>query len=74
MADMNFTMLEVDLSNKKTKVVDVTEEVRQFAGGRSLGAKILWNRVPQGADPLGEENVLVVEMKALFMKSQIRTM
>ncbi|MEE9402490.1 MAG: aldehyde ferredoxin oxidoreductase C-terminal domain-containing protein [Desulfobacteria bacterium] len=60
MAEMNFTMLEVDLSNKKTKVVDVTEEVRQFVGGRSLGAKILWNRIPQGADPLGEENVLYV--------------
>jgi len=60
MAEMKFTMLEVDLTNKRVESVDITREVRSFVGGRSLGAKILWDRVPQGADPLGEENVLYV--------------
>jgi len=60
MAEMNFAMLEVDLTNKKTKTVDITNEVRSFVGGRTVGAKILWDRVPRGADPLGEENVLYV--------------
>lgn len=58
MAEMKFHLLEVDLSRGKTDVLDVTEEVRKYLGGRGLGAKLLWDRVPQGADPLGPENVL----------------
>jgi aldehyde:ferredoxin oxidoreductase len=57
---MKFQMLEVDLSNQKTKVVDVTEEVHKFLGGRALGAKILWDRVPPKADPLSQENAFYV--------------
>jgi len=56
--DKQFQLLEVDLTNKKTKTVDMTDEVRKFVGGRSLGAKILWDRVPPKADPLGQDNVL----------------
>ena len=60
MPEKRFQLLEVDLSRKSTRTVDVTEDVRQFLGGRSLGAKILWDSVPPGADPLGEENGLYV--------------
>ncbi len=58
MAEMRFKMLEVDLSSKTSNVVDVTEDVRKYVGGRGLGAKLLWDRVPRGADPLGVENIL----------------
>ncbi|MEW6671918.1 MAG: aldehyde ferredoxin oxidoreductase N-terminal domain-containing protein [Thermodesulfobacteriota bacterium] len=58
MRDKKFKLLEVDLSNEKIQTVDVTSEVRRFVGGRSLGAKLLWDRVPPKADPLSAENVL----------------
>ncbi|MBW1999078.1 MAG: hypothetical protein JRJ29_14085, partial [Deltaproteobacteria bacterium] len=57
---IRFTMLEVDLRDKRTREVDVTEEMSRFVGGRGFGAKLLWDRIPQGADPLGEENILYV--------------
>jgi len=58
MGEKKFKLLEVDLTQEKTRTVDVTEEVRRFVGGRSLGAKLLWDRVPPQADPLGADNVL----------------
>ena len=58
MAEMRFKMLEVDLSSRTSNVVDVTEDVRKYVGGRGLGAKLLWDRVPRGADHLGVENIL----------------
>ena len=60
MSEMKFRLLEVDLSSKKTKTVDVTEDVHKFLGGRFLGSKILWDRVPPKADPFSAENVLYV--------------
>ncbi|MBM2831091.1 MAG: hypothetical protein HW414_143 [Dehalococcoidia bacterium] len=50
-------LLEVDLSREKVEVHDFTGVCRQYLGGRGLGAKLLWDRVPRGADPLGQENI-----------------
>lgn len=58
MAEMKFNMLEIDLTSGKKKVVDVTADIKKFIGGRGFGGKLLWERVPPGADPLGPENVL----------------
>lgn len=58
MAELNFKMLEVDLTRHKTNVIDVTEDVRQYLGGRGLGAKLLWDRVPPGLNPLDPQNIL----------------
>ena len=58
MTELKFQMLEVDLTTERIGTVDVTDEIRQFVGGRGLGAKLLWDRVPQGADPLGPDNIL----------------
>lgn len=33
--------------------------VGHFLGGRGIGAKVLWDQVPKGIDPFGEENVLI---------------
>jgi len=53
-----FTLLEVDLTGKTSRAVDVTDDVERFVGGRSLGAKILWDRTEPFIDPLSEANVL----------------
>lgn len=58
MAETKFRLLEIDLTTQEKKVVDMTEDVRQYVGGRGLGAKILWDRVPAGTDPLSPQNVL----------------
>lgn len=58
MAEAKFKLLEVDLTHGKTNVVDVTEDMRRYLGGRGLGAKLIWDRVPPGADPLGPQNIL----------------
>ena len=60
MPEKRFRLLEVDLTRKTSRTIDVSEDVKQFLGGRSLGAKILWDHVPPQADPLGEENVLYI--------------
>ncbi len=53
-------MLEVDLTNEKTKTVDVTEDIKKHLGGKGLAAKIFWERIPAGTDPLGPDNMLHV--------------
>ena len=64
---MRFNLLEMNLSTREKKVHDVTEDIRKYLGGRGYGAKLLWDRVPQGADPLGEENILYGEAKKLYL-------
>jgi len=51
-------LLEIDLSARKSQVVDITADVQTFLGGRGLGAKLVWDRVPAGTDPLGPDNTL----------------
>ena len=58
MAEIQINLLEVDLTTETSRVVDVTEHARKYIGGRGLGSKLLWDLVPQGADPLGPENIL----------------
>jgi aldehyde:ferredoxin oxidoreductase len=55
------TILRVDLSNKLVKKEPLPlEMVERFLGGRGFVAKILWDEVPKNADPLGEENIVVI--------------
>ena len=58
MTGIKFNLLEVDLTRRTSRVVDVTEDVRKYLGGRGLANKLLWDLVPQGADPLGTDNIL----------------
>lgn len=53
-------MLEVNLSTgkiAKTKIPD--SDIQNFLGGRGLGAKILYDRLKPGTDPLSPENILM---------------
>lgn len=54
-------MLRVDLSRGETEVHKTPEAlIREWLGGRSFVAKILWDEVPRDADPFGPENRLVI--------------
>jgi aldehyde:ferredoxin oxidoreductase len=53
-------VLRVNLSSGQiTKEPLAEETARQFIGGRGLAAKILWDELSAGIDPLGPENKLV---------------
>jgi len=52
-------MLFVNLSNDEIKEEILTKELAEkFIGGYGFGAKILYEMMPAGADPLGPENIL----------------
>jgi aldehyde:ferredoxin oxidoreductase len=58
MNEIQFNLLDVDLTEGTSRVIDVTEDVKRYLGGRGLANRLIWDNVPQGADPLGPENVL----------------
>ncbi len=60
MNEIGFRLLEVDLTQETSRVVDVTEDVRKYLGARGLANKLIWGLVPQGTDPLCPGNVLHV--------------
>jgi len=52
--DINLTTGEIN------KAVIPEEDIRRFIGGRGLGTKILWDKLPgPGVDPLSPENALL---------------
>ncbi len=54
-------ILRVDLTHGTiTKEPTPEEVVRDYLGGRGLGAYLLWSEVPRGADPLGPDNKLFI--------------
>jgi aldehyde:ferredoxin oxidoreductase len=71
MKETKFNLLEIDLGTGEKTVVDVTKDVKKYLGGRGLGAKLLWDRVPEGTDPLSAENILYLGVGPLtgFMGS-----
>jgi aldehyde:ferredoxin oxidoreductase len=60
MAEIKHSLLEVDLTKGTSQVVDVTEDAKKYLGGRGLANKLMWEQMPQGADPLGPDNILHV--------------
>ncbi|MBF0225873.1 MAG: aldehyde ferredoxin oxidoreductase family protein [Desulfobacterales bacterium] len=56
---MTNKVLEVDLSNEKNKIYDISEDERRlYLGAKGLGLKLLFDRMEPGIDPLGEENII----------------
>lgn len=54
-------ILNVDLTRGESwEEVVPPEEVVKYLGGRGVAAKLLYERVPGGTDPLGPENVLII--------------
>ncbi|MCK6565987.1 MAG: aldehyde ferredoxin oxidoreductase, partial [Dehalococcoidia bacterium] len=55
----NGKMLNVNLTTGEITVENPPEDLyRQYLGGYGIGARMLWDRVPAGANPLGPENML----------------
>ncbi len=53
-------VLFVDLTEKSWRVEPLDEEMaRAYIGGRGIGARLLWDLVPAGTDPLAPEAPLV---------------
>lgn len=53
-------ILRVDLSNGKISEEKLNEnDCRMYLGGSGLATKYLYDEVPRGAEPLGEENALI---------------
>jgi aldehyde:ferredoxin oxidoreductase len=53
-------ILNVDLSSSRIWVEEVAHEILLlFLGGRGVNAKLLYELVPPGIDPLGPENLLI---------------
>lgn len=54
-------LLDVDLTNGTFRDETIDDEtVKKFAGGRGLGAYLLYDKVSKGTDPLGPDNVILV--------------
>jgi len=52
-------ILNIDLSKKEAKFEDLPDEIyKNYLSGVGLGAKILFDRMKPGADPLGPDNIL----------------
>ncbi len=56
---LNGKILNVRLSSGAIEPEVIPEETyRKYLGGYGLGARLIFDRIPQGADPLGPDNVL----------------
>lgn len=73
MAVMKYHLLEINLTTGVKQVHDVSSEIQKFLGGRGMGAKMMWDRVPVDADPLSPENILFFGLGPLtgFMGSVV---
>ena len=53
-------VLEVDLSSSKVQVYDLPRELAEnYLGGKGFGARLLYDRLPAGVDPLSPQNIMV---------------
>ena len=64
---MDAKLLQVDLNDKTYKVADIPDKViRQYLGGRGLGAYLLYQLLPARVDPLSKDvDHWVEELKGL---------
>lgn len=53
-------LLDIDLTDETTRITDASGDVARYLGGRGLATKLCWDLIPQGADPLGPNNILHV--------------
>jgi len=56
---INGKMLNVRLNSGTVEVEQIPEETyRKYLGGYGIGSRLMFDRIPKGADPLGPDNVL----------------
>ena len=60
-------ILEVDLSSGQAESTPLDpEQAADYLGGRGLAARIFYDRIDPGCDPLGPDNVLVIATSPLI--------
>ena len=53
-------LLEIDLTQGRTKSASISDQLREkYLGGRGLGARLLFDMLPAKTDPLSPQNVLI---------------
>ena len=62
----NRKILYVNLTERKIWKEDISGEMAsKFLGSRGINAKILWDRIEPGIDPLGPDNIIILSAGAL---------
>lgn len=56
---MEFPVLDVDLTRGRIDSLDAFDLIPDFIGAKGIGARILYDEVKPGADPLSPENILI---------------
>ncbi len=57
---MEARILKIDLSNRSYEIERIPDKIiKQYLGGRGLGAYLSYKLIPARAEPLGEENQLI---------------
>lgn len=60
MKDSQRFIMKINLSKNTFARESTADCIDRFIGGRGVGSKILFEELPAGADPLGPQNVLVL--------------
>ena len=59
-------LLRINLSDQTARVEEIDPElIRNYIGGRGLGARLLYDEIPANTDPLGEGNKLIFSIGPL---------
>lgn len=70
-------VLHVDLTECKTHVEEVSDEFAlKYIGGRGWGARLVWEHMNDGAEPLSPENIIVIApgpLSGLYLPSSGKT-
>jgi aldehyde:ferredoxin oxidoreductase len=67
-------MLFVNLSDGKTHTEELSEDLaRKFIGGYGIGARIMYERMKPGVDPLGPENMFALGTGPLTLAGTVST-
>ncbi|MEN8153822.1 MAG: aldehyde ferredoxin oxidoreductase family protein [Acidobacteriota bacterium] len=63
----NNRILEINVTKRSFKIITIPEEDRKkYLGGKGLALKLLYDRLTQGTDPLGEDNIFIVTTGVLI--------
>ena len=67
-------MLFVNLSEGKIQEEDLSEDLaRGFIGGYGIGARVIYERMKPGADPLGPDNIFALGTGPLTLTGTVST-
>jgi aldehyde:ferredoxin oxidoreductase len=67
-------MLFVNLSDGKTRMEELSEDLaKNFVGGYGIGARVIYERMKPGVDPLGPDNIFALGTGPLTLAGTVST-